>query len=596
MRLGLTLPLMSMETLPSFVSHIAQRNGLRHVQDFVQDMDLSWRQILQLDPDVLQELADLTGADAEALAAGSFAPVGDGFFRFRGCDLPLSFLERSALKYCPVCMTNDRDLHGRTWGRALWQIDPLRVCPVHGVMLDVLEPPDYPRCPHDFAGRTADHRALTDEVPVVEVGDNAAHFARYLSDRLHGCGKGHSWLDGMAVDVAARLCENVGILIHTGPAARPGALDRRSMIAAGASGFAICAQGTDALWDVYESIRRRSSSSKGGFYADFGFYTRWLQRMARPDRYRQVLDHFRDFVLDSYPLAPGQEVLGRNCNRRRWFTWTEVGRKYGLSSGRITRLQRAFGVSGDDLRRVAPGAYETELLILSSGLDRKQAAHRLNVHPSAIDKFVEAGLLNYALELPQMDKLFLPEDIDSFLTAVFANAEMVETAPAGAWSLRSIAQKATLPNADLLPAVISGRLKKVWKLRDISGLPALHLNLDEVLDAFEVPPLIGLTRSDLRKKLHINCSTVSLLLQRGMIASRQFRDPRTRQRLSLVATEELDRFLDKHFPLGLMAWQLGTQAKHVAARLDRAEVWPILLPEHCSKIYLREEAAPVIAI
>ncbi|WP_220269855.1 hypothetical protein, partial [Paracoccus lutimaris] len=459
-------------------------------------------------------------------------------------------------------------------------------------------PPDYPRCPHDFAGRIADHRALSDAGPVVEMGENAARFARYLSDRLHGHDphNGASWLDGLPLDVAARLCENVGTLVTAGPQSHPKALDRKRMIEAGASGFAICAEGPDALSDVYESVRRRSQSLKGGFYADFGFYTRWLQRMAQPERYRQVLDNFRDFVLESYPLAPGQEVLGRSCTRRRWFTWAEIGRKYGLSSGRVARFQRALGISGDDLRRVAPGAYDTKLSILSSGLDRKQAARHLNVHPSGIDKLVAAGLLNHVLALPQMDKLFLPEDIDIFLTAAFANAEMVETAPAGAWPLCSIAQKATLPNADLLRAAISGRLKKVWGLRGISGLPALHLDLDEVLDAFESPPLIGLTRDDLRKQLHINCSTVSLLLKSGMIASQQFPDPRTRQSLSLIATEELGRFLDRHLPLGLMAWQLGTQAKHVAARLDRAEVWPILLPERCSKIYLREEAAPVIAI
>lgn len=256
------------------------------------------------------------------------------------------------------------------------------------------------------------------------------------------------------------LCENVGTLVTAGPNSHPKALDRRRMIEAGAVGFAICAEGPEALWDVYGSIRRRSSSSKGGFYADFGFYTRWLQRMAQPERYRQVLDHFQGFVLDSYPLAPGQEVLGRSCTRRRWFTWAEIGRKDGLSSGRVARFQRALGISGDDLRRVAPGAYDTELSILSRGLDRKQAARHLNLHPSAIDKLVAAGLLNHALALPQMDKLFLPEDIDSFLTAVFANADPVDTAPAGAWSLRSIAQKATLPNADLLRAVISGRLKR----------------------------------------------------------------------------------------------------------------------------------------
>lgn len=284
MRLGLTLPLMSMETVPSFVSHIAQRNGLRHVQDFVQDMDLSWRKILQLDPDTIQHLAYLTGAGPEALAAGSFAPVGDGFFRFSGRDLPLSFLDRSVLKYCPVCVTNDRDVHGRTWGRALWQLNSLQVCPAHSLMLDALAPPDYPRCPHDFAGRIADHRALIDAFPVVEVSENAARFARYLTDRLHGHGDHccDSWLDGFPLDVAARLCENVGTLVEAGPNQHPKALDRKSMIDVGASGFAICVKGPDALRDVYDSIRRRSPSSKGGFYADFGFIpdgcSAWLNR------------------------------------------------------------------------------------------------------------------------------------------------------------------------------------------------------------------------------------------------------------------------------------------------------------------------------
>lgn len=184
-----------------------------------------------------------------------------------------------------------------------------------------------------------------------------------------------------------------------------------------------------------------------------------------------------------------------------------------------------------------------------------------------------------------MDKLFRPENIDGFLHAIFANATPVDAAPAGTWQLRSISQKATLQNVDLFRAVIECCLKEIWRLKGAGGLAALHLDLAEVLDVFEGPPLIGLTRSDLGRQLHVNSSTVSPLLRNGMIASKEVPDPRTRQPLSLVAVAELDQFLNRHLPLGFMAYQLGTQAKHVAARLDRAEVWPILLPEHCSKIY-----------
>ena len=217
MRLGLRLPILPGETLPSFVSHLAAKNGSCHAQDFSQDMGLSWRRILQLDPDTVWDLSELTGIAVPDLVAHSFAPVGDGFFRFRDHELPLSSLDRSALRYCPVCLADDSDRHGRGYGRALWQIDPLRVCPDHGTLLDVLPAPTYPRCPHDFAGRLG---ALGAPGPVnqpEEFGHDATDFIRYIRARL--CQDtnrtGLTLLDRLPVDVAARLCENLGLsLIH----------------------------------------------------------------------------------------------------------------------------------------------------------------------------------------------------------------------------------------------------------------------------------------------------------------------------------------------------------------------------------------------
>ena len=598
MRLGLSLPILAEETLPSFVSHVAQRNGSRHVQDFVEDMGLSWRRILQCDPDTVLALADLTGVDAERLAADSFAPVGNGLFRFRGHNLPRSFLDRSALKFCPICVKADRASYGRSCGRGLWQIDPLRTCPDHAVTLGALDAAGYPRCPHDFAGRVADHRVRLDKEAVVSAGVEAARFARYLSARLlsQSCDDNHYWLDDLPIDVAARLCENVGTLVNTGPGARPGALDRKYLVAAGGSGFAICAQGPDALRQLYDDMRRSSPGTRGGFYADFGFYTRWLQRLTQPDRSRPIIDHFREFVLESYPLAPGQELLGKISTEKRWFSWAELGRKYQLSSGRIIRFQRAVGVADDDLRRVVPGAYDAELAALSRGLDRKAVARRLMVHPSTVDALLQIGLINHCIALPNLEKLFLPEEVDAFLIAITASAEAVDKAPLGSFPVPVICNKAKIKSADLFTALIAGKFRTVSRLRDLEGLPGLLLDLVEVLDHFEGPELLGLRRSELRTELHINSSTVGLLLGNGMIASTEVRDPRTRRPLSLVTRKELDRFLAKYLPLGLMAHALGTQAKYVAAKLGKAEVWPICLPAHCSKIYLREEASAIVAI
>lgn len=81
-----------------------------------------------------------------------------------------------------------------------------------------------------------------------------------------------------------------------------------------------------------------------------------------------------------------------------------------------------------------------------------------------------------------------------------------------------------------------------------------------------------------------------------MIESNQLRAPRLCRWMSRVAPEDLERFLSRYPPFGLMAYEFGTQASNVAARLDNVNVWSIPIQVHCSKIYLREEATPIIAI
>ena len=216
--------------------------------------------------------------------------------------------------------------------------------------------------------------------------------------------------------------------------------------------------------------------------------------------------------------------------------------------------------------------------------------------PSAIDGLIESGLLKHGIALTGLEKLFLPDDIDAFLADLISGAKVVDSVPEGSFPIRSVCNKAKLTSTDLLPAQIAGRFGKVSRLRGTDGLPGLLFDLAEVPDVFEAEGLSGLTRDDLRKQLHINSSTVSLLLKRGLIGSREVRDPSSRQSLSLVEPRELDRFLEKYTTLGLIAHQLGTQARHVAARLDKDTVRPLRLPVPCSKNYLRKEVALIIAI
>lgn len=235
---------------------------------------------------------------------------------------------------------------------------------------------------------------------------------------------------------------------------------------------------------------------------------------------------------------------------------------------------------------------ETDMYTIPAG-GRRFRALELLVKQKRMNK---DGFLKHAIALPNMDRLFDLDDVESFLKDIFAHAASVDVVPDGAWPLRIIACKAKLKNADLFRALMAGRLKKAWRLQGIEGLPALYLDLAEVLDCFELPPLTSLSRDDVRKRLHICASTVRLLLSNGMIASSKGHHPRSRRQLSLIEPKELDRFLTRYVPLGLMAFQLGVQSNNIVHLLREAEVQPISLPKRYSRIYLRDEVTSVIAI
>ena len=57
-------------------------------------------------------------------------------------------------------------------------------------------------------------------------------------------------------------------------------------------------------------------------------------------------------------------------------------------------------------------------------------------------------------------------------------------------------------------------------------LPGLLPDLAKVLDCFAAAPRSGLTRHQLRLRLHVNGATISLLLKSGLIESTPMRAPR----------------------------------------------------------------------
>lgn len=99
-----------------------------------------------------------------------------------------------------------------------------------------------------------------------------------------------------------------------------------------------------------------------------------------------------DAGLDALRVDPGGKAFGSD-GYTSVSAAASMPRQGPRGRGMPSQSHRTLSVrQGHDLRRVAPGLHDDELTALAAGLDRKQAARRLNLHPSAIDRLVEAGL------------------------------------------------------------------------------------------------------------------------------------------------------------------------------------------------------------
>ncbi|MEP0503618.1 MAG: hypothetical protein ABJD13_03925 [Paracoccaceae bacterium] len=131
-------------------------------------------------------------------------------------------------------------------------------------------------------------------------------------------------------------------------------------------------------------------------------------------------------------------------------------------------------------------------------------------------------------------------------------------------------------------------------MQETEGLASLAVDLEEILVLFEGPPLEGYTNLQLKQVLRVNDPTITYLVNERYIRACETRHPRSRRPMSIVPTEAHDAFLERYVTLGILASQVGTQAKHVSSRLERLKIDPIQLAPRFSKIYERKHLAGVV--
>ncbi|TQM94059.1 TniQ family protein [Roseinatronobacter monicus] len=432
MKLALTVPLGATETATGFASRLACRNNSQFVQDFVQDMGITWQSVISGDAEALSVLAELGGIEMSDLERCSFRRAAGRARRLGGEIVPIRMLRVTNQRVCPLCLAQDGPVPAA--GSVLWQFEPVLACPEHAVALVELPASKFPRSPYDLSGRILDHRRMIDAAAMRPRPMAVTAFERYFAARALGAEHPPTWLDQFNVSIVWRASESLGVRIRHGTRARADSLSDQELSAALDAGFKVLAAGPHALHAAMKTSRENQSIDVGGFYTEFVMFARFLQKLEKTNETKPLLDAVRDFIERTYPIGDGEDVMGRPCAQRHVHSVQTASREFGVDWIRMQRLFQAIADTPGHLGLPAPtahlwvqaDAWSPWLRRYARALNPKKAAKRLGLKTGPFTRMVKSGILQPVASLPGLVDRFDPVEIDALLARLFERAKPVD--------------------------------------------------------------------------------------------------------------------------------------------------------------------------
>jgi hypothetical protein len=381
---------------------------------------------------------------------------------------------------------------------------------------------------------------------------------------------------------------------------RPEQLSVRHLSEAANQVYLACLDGTEGIEQALSSIQRRSTSEKPGHYTDFGPFSRWLARRQDCPRHTVLIGIVRNFIWTNYPVAKGDIVLGKPCPERRLHTGWSASVEYGICTGRMYAIQRELasnaGLPAEHSNRLYFSIAEHSELLwkIANGLRRVSASAFLGCSGDTFDGIVAAGLITPTLKLDKFTESYPKAELQRLIDDCMFRPASGKYDPNDFVPVRDAIQKTKLSFLDVIRLLCDGKVHYMPPETGRANLGSILVNWREVRQQSGNDWPDGYTKHKLKRILRVNDSTVGHLTRERYIVGRTFVSERTGLKRAIFSQSDLDKFLGEYVTLGILAHRIGTQAKHVSAKLDKLGIHPLQFPQKYSKIYRRTDVDGVI--
>ena len=602
------LPVLPNESLTSYLNRAARFHAETAVLEFLAFLEFPQWGAMSPQEEHIDRLADLFGLTRETLSAMTFLPLGGRMRSFCGEVVHSEFANLDKTSFCPACLLEDGDPKGPSAGlrvgRIHWRIEHVRTCEQHGIALvrrkhannsekfqrmDAVAPPDEELAV--IASEAAPQRLSDLQV--------------YLMDSLAGA-KGPLWLDSQPIDLAARACEMLGIILTAGTHVNLKTLPDTAWNEAGNVGFGYACRGEEGIMEALQLAfdRFESAGVRGGPQKVLGRLYQWLQFSKNDKPTGPIREIVRDFILDHFPIAKGVELFGEPVDRQRVHSAQSLSEKTGVHHKTIYRAVVLAGlVDGDPDHPSSTkvfDAVEGEALMerIRTSIPQKHLTDYLNCNRVQAEQLVRTGiiprLLPDAAGVKGVLKQIAQEDADDFLSRFLGAATLVESPSESVMDVVSAAEISRWPVVDIVNGILGGLFDTV-EITDqdlkFKGVLVDPMEVRETLSREqaqgrvgldEAARIIGMPRHGLSAVAKIRKSDGTPYVTEHFVENSK--GARTR----LFAVEELRAFLREHVSLTEIAAKEHFSVKVMKMKMDGRGAVPLTPKYELGRVWYRK--------
>ncbi|MER5172818.1 TniQ family protein [Thioclava kandeliae] len=593
--LPITTLLGEREPAYSYLSRLADRNAV-DPHALCRDLGMDLKAIHHGSREAILSLADVGGIDPVSLLSWTPQRTDRHKYLFRGYDLTATRFRSAAWRGCPQCLAEDAETDGleRQHLRAEWAHELSFICVKHACFLEPLGRPAAKGLWPDIAADLRNtSRASKSELERISSTEFDIWFHQRLLNR-----PAEGWLMGLELQVALDFCDMLGRTLVRDRFPRLKDMERRDRWQAVAQGFAIANRGPEAIKEQFTEWQQTETSFADGPRRRFGALYDGLERTHLGLEYAPIRDMLRAHILETWPLAAGQNVLGEILPQRRFHSVTTAAQEASFSVPRA----RAILVSKGHARPVDTGRpHALELMpatvvqpvvdLLRRCVDGKQLCRQLGMTPSQFRTLQHAGVLTPVIEGSGFKPLWDLVAAKEWLEKLLRHSSVIALKSPEWLEVGVVSQRLRVSPTEVLDLISAGSLTHVGRLKGQHRYDALVVKTDEV--AKQLTDQL----SDKHMNIQTFAKTVGLrwpharwLIMNAKTPSTVARNPRSGAMQHYVSCDDLEEFHQRYATAVTLAAEYKQTWQMISAVLREASAWRYAPDgKDLGQLYLRQD-------